>query len=137
MILLPAEMQLREEEYILLHSSSATSSVSSTTTNNLSPPLEADDELCLCLITPESLRVSNDFCSLKSLSLRKMMREKWLRTLSSLQTCSTSVLLPTLAGPMIGRTSNLSLYGGSGCNKKLMICSISIWRPNMHLSMNM
>jgi hypothetical protein len=38
MILLPAEMQLREEEYILLHLSSSTSSTSSTMTNNLSQP---------------------------------------------------------------------------------------------------
>ncbi|KAB8083268.1 hypothetical protein EE612_005400 [Oryza sativa] len=38
---------------------------------------------------------------------------------------------PTLAGPIIGRTPKLSAPRDSR-NKKLVILSISAWRPNMH-----
>ncbi|CAL5089821.1 unnamed protein product [Urochloa decumbens] len=53
-----------------------------------------------------------------------------------MQTCSTSVVFPTFPGPTIGRTPKLQRAGGSSWSKKLTTRSISIWRPNMHFSIN-
>ena len=60
--------------------------------------------------------------------------EKWLRTLTSSQTCCTRVVFPTPTLPIIGRISNFLSEGLPLCNKKLMTCSLSTCRPNISQS---
>ncbi|TVU41049.1 hypothetical protein EJB05_14539, partial [Eragrostis curvula] len=70
---------------------------------------------------------------------RDTICEKWPRTLSSLQACSTRVLFPALFGPEIGSMPGLigaprPSSSSSSSSRKATTRSASIWQPNMHLS---
>lgn len=60
-------------------------------------------------------------------------REVAAQPLVKRQTCSTSVLFPTLPAPTIGSTPGLSFPAASVRSRKSMTVSISICRPNITL----